>query len=586
MGFRINTNIGAMNAHRNALMTNKNLNTSLERLSSGLRINKAADDASGMAIADSLRAQAQGLGQAIRNANDGIGVVQTADGALDEYINIINTVRTKAIQAASDGQNADSRQAIQRDINRLLEEADNIAKTTSFNGLKLLDGTYTDKKFHIGAYAGETVSLSVSSVRTTEVGEITSVSGNDISTTSMVNGTDNVTETSKGYVINQGELTINGIDVTTALNQKNPNDLLSAKSVAAAISDETGLLATAKTEVQGGAIGGVTLDGDTDYVKINGINIGEVTITANDSDGAFAKAINDVSHLTGVKAELANGKIKLVAEDGRNISIDLGGTATTAATGLTDSTTTVTGTNDAANGLLTTDTGAVTIAEGALIINGHDMAGTYGSSVAGSAADELIAAIQAIDGLENSSIADGTNGGIITLVSNTGADINIAGSAAATYSFASGQEGIHNSSNKGTVSIVSDEKVVVGGNDPATFGFTAGGFTPEANDTSLDDVNVLSRIGAEMAIVITDAALKELDATRSDLGSVQNQLESTIRNISVTQVNVTAAESQIRDVDFAEESARFAKYNILAQSGSYALSQANAVQQNVLRLLQ
>ncbi len=107
-------------------------------MSSGLRINKAADDASGMAIADSLRSQAQGLGQAITNANDGIAVVQTADGALDEYINIINTVRTKSIQAASDGQNTDSRVAIQSDITKLLEEAENIAKTTSFNGQKFL----------------------------------------------------------------------------------------------------------------------------------------------------------------------------------------------------------------------------------------------------------------------------------------------------------------------------------------------------------------------------------------------------------------------------------------------------------------
>jgi flagellin len=111
MGFRINTNIAAMNSHRNAMMTNAGLDKSLNSLSSGLRINTAADDASGMTIADSLRSQAKGLGQAINNANDGVAVVQTADGALDEYINIINTVRTKAIQAASDGQNTDSRAA-------------------------------------------------------------------------------------------------------------------------------------------------------------------------------------------------------------------------------------------------------------------------------------------------------------------------------------------------------------------------------------------------------------------------------------------------------------------------------------------
>ncbi|KFN39473.1 MAG: flagellin B, partial [Sulfuricurvum sp. MLSB] len=170
MGFRINTNIAAMNAHMFAQKTNAGLDKSLASLSSGLRINKAADDASGMSIADSLRQQAQGLGQAIRNANDGVGVVQTADGALDEYTNIINTIRTKAIQAASDGQSTDSRAAIQSDIDRLLEEAQNIASTTSFNGLTLLNGGFQNKAFHIGAYSGETVKINIDDAQIASVG--------------------------------------------------------------------------------------------------------------------------------------------------------------------------------------------------------------------------------------------------------------------------------------------------------------------------------------------------------------------------------------------------------------------------------
>jgi flagellin len=171
MGFRINTNIAAMNAHRNSSMTNLGLDKSLNSLSSGLRINKAADDASGMAIADSLRQQSQGLGQAVANANDGIGVTQTADGALDEYINIANTIRTKAIQAASDGQNLQSRTAIQADIDRLMEEAQNIASTTSFNGQSLLNGAFQNKSFHIGAYSGETVKISIEDTQTAKVGD-------------------------------------------------------------------------------------------------------------------------------------------------------------------------------------------------------------------------------------------------------------------------------------------------------------------------------------------------------------------------------------------------------------------------------
>ncbi|PPB60444.1 flagellin N-terminal helical domain-containing protein, partial [Campylobacter hyointestinalis] len=153
MGFRINTNIAAMNAHTNAVVNNRSLDGSLGKLSSGLRIQTAADDASGMSIADSLRAQASGLGQAVKNANDAIGIVQTADKAMDEQIKILDTIKTKAIQAAQDGQNSDSRRALQNDISRLLEELDNIAKTTSFNGQQLLNGSFSNKEFQIGAYS-------------------------------------------------------------------------------------------------------------------------------------------------------------------------------------------------------------------------------------------------------------------------------------------------------------------------------------------------------------------------------------------------------------------------------------------------
>ncbi|MBS4069632.1 MAG: flagellin, partial [Sulfurimonas sp.] len=142
MGFRINTNIAAMASHSSALQNNRNLDNSLSKLSSGLRINKAADDASGLAIANALRAQASSLGQAISNGNDAIGLIQTADGALNEYSNILDTIKTKAVQAASDGQNSTTRLAIQKDIDKLMEELNTIAKTTSFNGQKLLSGTF------------------------------------------------------------------------------------------------------------------------------------------------------------------------------------------------------------------------------------------------------------------------------------------------------------------------------------------------------------------------------------------------------------------------------------------------------------
>jgi flagellin len=401
MGFRINTNIAAMNAHRNSTMTNLGLDKSLNSLSSGLRINRAADDASGMAIADSLRQQSQGLGQAISNANDAIGVAQTADGALDEYTKIIDTIRTKAIQAASDGQSADTRSKIQADIDRLMEEAQNIATTTSFNGQTLLNGAFKNKSFHVGAYAGESVKLSIGDSQTDQVGKFAFL------------------ETSVGFV-------------GTSAQSSGQSATLSATVVNA--------------------------DGTTATIEATA-----TFTTGTHTAYEIAQAVVDAFN---ANAQTNNADIRA------SIYEDPDSTATTAQYGIR-------------------------------LSSSGDLTG-------------------------------------VTLTDST--DV---GQAAGM----------------------------------------AGNVTANLNN-NFSKIDVTTRQNAEKAIIIADYALKDIDGTRSDIGSVQNQLESTVRNISVTQVNVQAAESQIRDVDFAQESANFAKLNILAQSGSYAMSQANSVQQNVLRLLQ
>ena len=493
MGFRINTNIAAMNAHRNSTQTNIGLDKSLQSLSSGLRINTAADDASGMAIANSLRSQAAGLGQAIRNANDGIGVAQTADGALEEYSQIINIVRTKAIQAASDGQNTDSRMAIQRDISKLLEEADNIAKTTQFNGQQLLNGDFVDKNFQIGAYANETVSISIDSTRTSVVGqyaELTGTAGTSIA-------------------LSANDLSVNGIGIPAASAAdatNNINDLAegaesayAAKNAINSMTANSGVVATAETTVEGalGIVGGV-IDGASTAtaVYINGVNLGNVTFSANDETGTLAAAINKITDQTGVSASIVSGgKLKLTSDEGYNIMI----------------------TNDLLTAVAPT-------ASTAQFLGAGSQASVNGDTIAN---------------------LDETNVGAITLES--------------------------------------DNAITIAGTAPANVGLTAGQ-TSVANSISTADVTTYDE--AQKTIKKADHALAQLDRIRSGIGSSQNQLESTIRNISVTEVNVKAAESQIRDVDFAAESANFAKHNILAQSGSYAMSQANAVQQNVLKLLQ
>ena len=178
MGFRINTNIGAMRAHMYATNNNVGLNKSLAALSSGHRINSAADDAAGLSIANKLSAQAAGLGQAIKNSNDGINMIQTADGALEEYGNILKRIRTLAVQARNDTQDSDSRAYINQEIQNLLSEAANIANTTRFNDKKLLDSAHSFT-FQTGHKAGETTKVTISGAALATI-----ISGGTASTTS------------------------------------------------------------------------------------------------------------------------------------------------------------------------------------------------------------------------------------------------------------------------------------------------------------------------------------------------------------------------------------------------------------------
>lgn len=312
MALRINTNVASLNAHRNMIANDNKLSDSLERLSTGLRINKAADDASGMAIADSLKAQHLGIGQAIRNANDGISIVQTADGALQESINIINTIKTKAIQAASDGQTSTTRTAIQNDINKLMEELTVIAKTTSYNGQKLLSGAFTNKAIQIGAFANETASISIGSTEATKMGHITQA---NLSLASEAGGEVQLTITSS---ITGEELTLNKVDIQS--NNSAENGMGALADEVNRYSSTTGISATAvitttsTTAIQAGTTG-------SDFA-INGINIGAITVQDNDSNAALLSAVNGKTTEHGVTAAIENdGKITLTSSDGRAIEV-------------------------------------------------------------------------------------------------------------------------------------------------------------------------------------------------------------------------------------------------------------------------
>lgn len=169
MGLQINTNVAALNAYRNLSGTQGAMNTSLERLSSGLRINRAADDAAGLAISEKLRSQVNGLNQAQANAQDGISLIQTAEGALNETHSILQRMRTLAVQSASDTNTNSDRAQIQKEVDQLVTELDGISGRTQFNGMNLVDGTFTGKALQIGANKSQTMTVSISGVSSTSL---------------------------------------------------------------------------------------------------------------------------------------------------------------------------------------------------------------------------------------------------------------------------------------------------------------------------------------------------------------------------------------------------------------------------------
>ncbi|EAJ9966823.1 flagellin, partial [Campylobacter jejuni] len=310
MGFRINTNVAALNAKANADLNSKSLDASLSRLSSGLRINSAADDASGMAIADSLRSQANTLGQAISNGNDALGILQTADKAMDEQLKILDTIKTKATQAAQDGQSLKTRTMLQADINRLMEELDNIANTTSFNGKQLLSGNFINQEFQIGASSNQTVKASIGATQSSKIGLTRFETGSRIS----VGG--EVQFTLKNY---------NGIDdfkfQKVVISTSVGTGLGALADEINKNADKTGVRATFTVETRG--MGAVRAGATSDDFAINGVKIGKVDYKDGDANGALVSAINSVKDTTGVEASIdENGKLLLTSREGRGIKIE------------------------------------------------------------------------------------------------------------------------------------------------------------------------------------------------------------------------------------------------------------------------
>ena len=327
MAMYINTNLASLNAQRNLFKSTTQLGRTFQRLSSGLRINSARDDAAGLAISNRFTAQIRGLNQAVRNTNDGISLAQTVEGALQESTNILQRIRELSIQAANDTNSDSDRGSLDLEVQQLVDELNRIGDTTTFNNQRVLDGSFIQSFFHVGANAHETIAVSIKDARASSLGRAAVLTTNVVST----------------QAIASGDLLINGVTVratndfddtvSTTLNSS------SAIAKAEAINDMTkftGVKARVlETVVDGNAdITAGTLD-STDYIQINGETITGFRIETADGSGELANQINAMSAKTGVVATLdTDNRLVLTATDGRNIEVFTSSAAAAAITGL------------------------------------------------------------------------------------------------------------------------------------------------------------------------------------------------------------------------------------------------------------
>jgi flagellin len=519
MGFRVHTNSSSLNAISVAKLNNGKITNSLEKLSSGLRINKAADDSSGMMIANSLRSQSNSLNQSIKNLNDGIGIIQTADKAMDEQSKILDTIKTKATQAAQDGQTEDTRKALQKDVIKLMEELDNIAETTSFNGQALLSGQYTDKKFQIGGNSNETVSVDISATSSDKIGhtrfETTASMRSPLEVKDLVfKDLDGMQDVEiENVIISHSAGT--GLGVLTEAINKNTNQLGIKASWTVT---DTGVQAIAS--------------GTVSDLVINGIQIGSITdVEANDRDGRLVNAINELSDKHGLIASVdERGFLELKSTDGRGIRIS--GTDVESVMGLDDG-----------------------------VATGNDIIENYGRLT-----------LTRLDGIDiQISSSDSTTFSKLGISSSSESTINLRDIKRGFTFTQADSMGMFSSKNDVKYLKATDVKTTMAG--------TISDNTPSigAGVTTLE--------GAMAVMSIAESSVKHLDDIRGTLGATQNQMLSTLNNISVTEVNIKSAESVIRDVDFASESASFQKSNLLSQAGNYVIGQANQQSQGVMQLL-
>ena len=634
---RINTNVSSLIAQENAVNTNSKIQSSLEKLSSGLKINKASDDASGLAIADKLRTQATSIKQGVANGNSAVTLLQIADKSMAEQSNILDVVKAKLIQANTDTTSDDGREAIRKDIKKLLEQLDNIAEQTNYNGTKLLDTTA-----NVVGSTSSSGSSSSSSSSSTQTLTSQTLSGGSATYNGLINGATNydLTFTSSDYF--DTEVAISGTGGVLTNNGTGPLNVV----VNTGSATETFLLSLGSDVALGGNFGA-----ERSYTVTNGYDI---------DFGNNSFEINSIYKNSGVSTEsfgYSGGVVNsLGTAIGSGTDVTISGTATVT------STSTTSGSSGQASDLLSSglsfqigESSDDLINTSNIQSNTLDLGGGNEALVQASGAsnqnnqiasnesmifsigDDNSATIDANTGITNVNISgevetltmtdasgtlsnldeatytllnalandmDGVSGsetvGGITVSLSDGATLSKSGgsftlSNGGSLTFSDGYEiasmDVQEGSASGSISVSNASDVLVTNlSDSATVAITSsasGSLTGGQTLISLKNLSAgeLTKDKSYQFQSVVDSAISGLNALRGEIGSTQNQVESAVRNLLTQHTNVKAAESIIRDVDYANESGNFNKQSIIAQAGSYAITQANSTQQNILRLL-
>ena len=540
MAMVVQHNMSAMNANRNLGVTTGMQAKSSEKLSSGYKINRAADDAAGLSISEKMRSQIRGLNKASDNAQDGISLIQTAEGALNESHSILQRMRELSVQAANGTETDDDREAVQNEISQLQEELTRISETTEFNTMKLLDGSQSGST----SSTGSGPKFGIVDTRISGGGAIITSNVAGVSVSISAAATNKAGQESAIWDKTGKTLTLN-LAAGKVYTQDEIDELVANAKQEDSTAENTP--ADIKITLKNGVM--TATDGEASDATAAGVKASSTAVTAT---GTFVGA-NNVSFTANKYGTEFNGtkfNIKFGAETGKeNVSVTKGITY------------------DAAN--------AVTAGEYDInLAAGKEYTAEDIEDILKSAGFDFDVTLSGATPDEpNTVFATGSATTFTAITMANGAGV---GSTEAMWS----QDGYDSVASGAGITLQ------IGANEGQTMSFSIDNMSARALGVDGNKVDLSTQAGAQKATDTIDAAIKKVSAQRGKMGAIQNRLEHTISNLDTAAENTQTAESRIRDTDMAEEMVEYSKNNILAQAGQSMLAQANQSTQGVLSLLQ